>query len=84
MLIATMNDQIRQAMRDAIENNPDISQEKLANDLETNQPNISRLLAGRSGQIPKFTRRVLEALGLHLIAVPEEKLEAVKAVLSAK
>lgn len=78
---STMNEQIRQAMRDAIEAQG-TSQNKIADALDTNQPNVNRLLAGRSGKIPDLMHDVLEHLKLELMAIPADKVKAVKKLLA--
>ena len=81
MMQSPMNEQIRQAMRDAIEAQG-TSQNKIADALDTNQPNINRLLAGRSGKIPDLMHDVLEHLELELMAIPANKVKKVKKLLA--
>jgi transcriptional regulator with XRE-family HTH domain len=65
-----MTDEIRKAARDAMEREG-ISSYKLAELTGIEQPNITRLLTGRSGSVPKNWAKVLDALGLVLVAVPK-------------
>lgn len=48
-----------------------ISTYKLAELARMSQPNVSRALSGRSGGIPTTWQRILDALGLELVAVPK-------------
>lgn len=65
-----MNERISAVMRAKMKEKG-ITQEKLAELTGISQPNISRLLAGRSPQVPKSIKSVLDVLGLELTA--EEK-----------
>lgn len=47
------------------------SQEELGELVHMAQPNVARLLSGRSGRVPETWQRVLDALGLELVAVPK-------------
>lgn len=49
----------------------EISTYKLAELTKMSQPNVARALTGRSGSIPSTWARILDALGLELIAVPK-------------
>jgi transcriptional regulator with XRE-family HTH domain len=62
-----VNERISSVMRAKMKEKG-ITQEKLAELTGISQPNISRLLAGRSPQMPKSIRSVLDALGLELTA----------------
>lgn len=48
-----------------------LSQEGLGELVEMSQPNVARALSGRSGSIPSTWARILDALGLELVAVPK-------------
>lgn len=61
-----MNDDIRRQVREAMREK-DISTYRLAEMVKTVQPNISRILSGRSGSIPELWTKVLDALGLELV-----------------
>jgi transcriptional regulator with XRE-family HTH domain len=60
-----MNDEIRQRVRQRMKEKG-LSTYKLADLVETVQPNISRILSGRSGSIPELWVKVFDALGLEL------------------
>ena len=49
-----------------------ITQVKLAREVGMEQPNVQRLLAGRVGAVPDSWQKVLDALGLELIAVSKQ------------
>ena len=49
-----------------------ITQVKLAQEVGMEQPNIQRLLAGRVGAVPESWQKVLDALGLELVAQNKE------------
>ncbi|MFC3718260.1 hypothetical protein ACFOME_03710 [Deinococcus metalli] len=49
----------------------DMSQGDLAKLLSVERPNLTRLLNGRSGQVPKMWQEVFNALGLEIIVVPK-------------
>jgi predicted transcriptional regulator len=59
--------QVRQKMKEE-----GLSTYKLAEAVETTQPNISRILSGRSGGIPKLWQKILKRLGLKLVVVRDE------------
>ncbi|MFC3919244.1 helix-turn-helix transcriptional regulator [Deinococcus metalli] len=65
-----MNKQVRDAVRQAMEKR-DMSQGDLAKLLSVERPNLTRLLNGRSGQVPKMWQEVFNALGLEIIVVPK-------------
>ncbi len=65
-----MNEQVRQAVRARMKERG-ITQVKLAREVGMEQPNIQRLLAGRVGAVPDSWQKVLDALGLKLIAEPK-------------
>lgn len=44
---------------------------QLAREVGMELPNISRILNGRSGVMPESWGRILDALGLELVAVPK-------------
>ena len=48
-----------------------ISQTKLAEKLAMSRVNLTRLLSGRSGQVPESWQKVLDELDLELVAVPK-------------
>ena len=65
-----MNANIRQTVRDTM-SAKDLSTYKLADQTGMSQPNVARALTGRSGSIPTTWQRILDALGLELVAVPK-------------
>ena len=66
-----MNEQVRQTVKARMKERG-ITQVKLAQEVGMEQPNIQRLLAGRVGAVPDSWQRVLDALGLELIAVSKQ------------
>ena len=67
-----MNEQVREAVRREMERR-ELSQGELAKLLEIERPNLTRLLSGRSGKIPKVWQDVLDTLDLELVAIPKRK-----------
>jgi predicted transcriptional regulator len=67
MFYMGMTDEIRQKVRDAMREQG-LSTYKLADKVGTSQPNIARILTGRSGSIPALWEKTLDALGLELVA----------------
>lgn len=67
-----MNEQVREAVRREMERR-ELSQGELAKLLEIERPNLTRLLSGRSGKIPKVWQDVLDSLDLELVAIPKRK-----------
>ena len=65
-----MNEQVRQVVRDRMKEQG-ITHEKLAEVTGIQRPNVTRLLTGQSGTIPDNWQKVLDALGLKLIAEPK-------------
>lgn len=65
-----MTESIRQTVRKRMREQ-DLTQEALGERCGMSQPNIARALTGRSGSIPDTWQRILDALGLELIAVPK-------------
>jgi predicted transcriptional regulator len=65
-----MNPQIREMIRHQMKRR-NLSQEALGELVEMSQPNIARSLSGRSGSIPSTWARILDELGLELVAVPK-------------
>jgi DNA-binding phage protein len=65
-----MNAKVRQTVRDTMRAK-DLSTYKLAEQTSMAQPNVARALSGRSGSIPTTWQRILDALGLELVAVPK-------------
>lgn len=67
----SMNDTIRQAVKNRMRAR-DLTQRELARRTDMHETNLARLLAGRSGKINEGWQRVLDELGLELVAVPKE------------
>jgi transcriptional regulator with XRE-family HTH domain len=65
-----MNDTIRQTVRDRMRAR-DLTQRELAKRTDMHETNLARILAGRSGKINEGWQRVLDELGLELVAVPK-------------
>ena len=65
-----MNDRVRMTTK-AVMAEKGISTYKLAELVNSSQPNVARALSGRSGSIPTTWQKILDALGLELIAVPK-------------
>lgn len=65
-----MNEQVRNAARSALKER-DLTQAEFAEQIGLTQSDVARLLTGRVGKIPDNWQRVLDALGLKLIAVPD-------------
>ena len=62
-----MNYQVRQVVKARMKERG-MTQVKLAQEVGMEQPNIQRLLAGRVGAVPDSWQKVLDALGLELVA----------------
>lgn len=67
-----MNEQVRQAVRERMKAQG-ITQVELGQRVGLAQPNVQRLLAGRVGTVPESWQKVLDALGLELVAVPKKE-----------
>ncbi len=66
-----MNEQVRQAVRERMKERG-VTHEKLAELTGIQRPNVTRLLTGQSGTIPDNWQKVLDALGLELVARERE------------
>ena len=62
-----MNEQVRQVVRERMKEQG-ITHERLAELTTIQRPNVTRLLTGQSGTIPENWQKVLDALGLELVA----------------
>ncbi|TSA87895.1 helix-turn-helix transcriptional regulator [Deinococcus detaillensis] len=67
-----MNEQVRQAVRERMKQQA-ITHEKLAELTSIQRPNVTRLLTGQSGAIPENWQKVLDTLGLELVAQPKRE-----------
>ncbi len=65
-----MNDTIRQIIRDEMQKQG-LTQVQLARDLNLVQPNLARMLTGRSGEIPANWQKLFEALNMELTLQPK-------------
>lgn len=65
-----VNDSIRETVKHQMKAR-DLTQRELARRTEMHETNLARLLSGRSGKINEGWQRVLDELGLELIAVPK-------------
>lgn len=68
--MTAMNEQVRRAVKERMRAQG-ITQVELGELIGMAQPNVQRLLAGRVGAVPESWQRVLDALGLELVAVPK-------------
>lgn len=66
-----MNEQVRNAARAALKER-DLTQAEFAEQVGLKQSDVARLLTGRVGKIPDNWQKVLDGLGLQLVAVPKE------------
>lgn len=69
-MIKFMNNQIRELVRHIMQEEG-ISSYKLADLLDMKQPNVTRVLTGRSGNIPNSWQKILDIFELELVAVPK-------------
>ncbi len=67
-----MNEQVRQAVRERMKQQA-MTHEKLAELTSIQRPNVTRLLTGQSGAIPENWQKVLDTLGLELVAQPKRE-----------
>lgn len=65
-----MNDTIRKRVRSEMDR-ADVSTYQLAELVGMKQPNVTRVLTGRSGSIPDSWQKILDALDLELVVVPK-------------
>lgn len=67
-----MNEKVRQSVRDAMKARG-VTHQQLADLTGIERPNITRLLGGSVGKVPDNWQKVLDALGLELVAVPKKE-----------
>ena len=72
IIMIGMNEQIRRAVRERMKAQS-ITQVELGEAVGMAQPNIQRLLAGRVGTVPESWQKVLDTLGLELVAQPKRE-----------
>ncbi|CAM4038911.1 helix-turn-helix transcriptional regulator [Deinococcus frigens] len=66
-----MNETVRQGVKDTMKAQG-LTHQELADLTGIERPNITRLLTGAVGKVPDNWQRVLDALGLELVAVPKK------------
>lgn len=67
-----MNEQVREVVRARMKAQ-NITQGELGELIGMAQPNVQRLLSGRVGTVPESWQKVLDTLGLELVAIPKEE-----------
>ena len=72
VIMNSMTDSIREMVRESM-NQQGISTYRLAQLTEIEQPNVTRLLKGRSGNIPDSWQKILDALDLELVVQPKAR-----------
>ena len=66
----TVNERVRNTVKQQMLRR-DLNQTTLAKRVSMSRVNLVRLLSGRSGQVPESWQKVLDELGLELVAVPK-------------
>lgn len=66
-----MNEDVRLAVKERL-GKRGLSQADLAKAVGMERPNITRMLAGRSGQIPENWQKILDYLDLELVVKPKD------------
>lgn len=66
----SVNKTIRQTIKDQMKTH-ELTQRELAKRTDMHETNLARLLAGRSGKVNEGWQRVLDELGLELVALPK-------------
>lgn len=66
-----MNPKVREAVRQTLKAR-DLTQAEIAEQIGLKQPDVARLLNGRVGRVPENWQKLLDALGLELVAVPKQ------------
>ncbi len=72
VIMNSMTESIREMVRESM-NQQGVSTYRLAQLTEIEQPNVTRLLKGRSGKIPYSWQKILDALDLELVVQPKTK-----------
>jgi len=67
-----MNETVRQSVKSTMKKKG-LTHQELADLTGIERPNLTRLLSGTSGKVPDNWQRVLDTLGLELIAVPKRE-----------
>jgi len=65
-----MNEVVRRAVRVSLAER-DMTQSELAEEIGVTPQYVSRIMQGQVGKIPPAWQRILDALGLELVAVPK-------------
>lgn len=66
-----MNEQVRQAVKQRMKAQK-MTQAELGEIVGMAQPHVARLLTGTVGAVPESWQKVLDALGLELVAQPKK------------
>lgn len=72
MMRIGMNEEVREAVKREMEKR-EVSQGELAKLINVERPNLTRILSGRSGKIPKVWQEILDTLDMELVALPRKK-----------
>jgi len=67
-----MNEAVQNAVREAMKRKG-LTRQKMAEDLEIAPTNLSNILNGKTSDMPKRWREILDYLGLELTAQPTEE-----------
>lgn len=66
-----MNERVRQTVKERMKAQG-MTHQELADLTGIKRPNVTHLLKGNVGRVPDNWQKVLDALGLELVAVPKE------------
>lgn len=69
--MAGMNERVRQTVKERMKAQG-MTHQELADVTGIKRPNVTHLLTGNVGKVPENWQKVLDALGLELVAVPKE------------
>ncbi len=69
-----MNEKVRGTVKEAMKRRR-VTQTRLAEETGLTQPALAKLLNGNVGKVPENWQRVLDALGLELVAIPKQERE---------
>ena len=67
-----MNESVRQSVKERMKAQG-VTHQELADRTGIERPNVTRLLSGNVGKVPDNWQKVLDALGLELVAVPRKE-----------
>lgn len=65
-----MNKQVQEAVRQELKRRK-MTHGDLAHLISVERPNLTRVLTGKSGKVPKMWQEIFDALGLEIIVVPK-------------